>query len=507
LSVDSVVGNRAFFANPRPLLQLDPDVNSGAKHGANLISPKLFNDGDATADASCGGLTSCDATSIPNAIYLAITGQGITAGLTDIRPEDAQFAQTRVAKPLAAATLSGLGYGTAATTKVGTPIKSSFSASSQATPIAFSISGKDPFTGNKVPKYQVTPVGAAPIIFITNRGAGGAGFLGGLTTANEDQLMKVFGGDDCSTAALGVGGTSHPVTAILREPLSGTMNTTEYSVFRLYTSTAVPKGADKKPLSQEKNVGAPNVGTSNNPLSAAGGVLDGGKPCLAGGGHRYRAIGTGQMVSGASGVGGVKNVADSIGYAFFSFGNVSAIGNSSNFGYIQLDGVDPIFASYAGGDPGQPGGGTLPVCNVDFNGGAGGCHAADVWTGGNSFPNLRNGTYRAWSILRVVSEQGTAGQGAVDLATAARNHVNNDVADFVSFNDLNVYRSHFKQPKEAPNPANPGNPSNDPEIGGDMGGCIFTGAPNNANINLHQPKNAIAPPPNAVGCIFKAKLD
>jgi hypothetical protein len=492
LSTDSVVGNRAFFANPRPLLQLDPDTNNGTKHGANLIAPVLFLFGDTTADASCGGQTSCDATSIPNAIFLAVTGQGITAGLTDIRPEDAKFAQTRISKPLTAA-LSGLGYGTSATQLVGTPVKSSFSGTSQANPVAFNITGKDPFTANKIPKYQVTPVGAAPIVFITNRTSGN---LTPLSDATEAQLLAAFSGANCSTAGLGVGGTSHPVTPILREPLSGTMNTTEYSVFRLYTSTAAPKN------SQEKNVGAPTVGTSANPLSTAGGVHDGGKPCVAGGGHRYRAIGTGQMVNGASGVGGVKNEADSIGYTFFSFGNVSGIGNNANYGYIQLDGVDPIFDSYVGGDPGQPGAGKLPVCDTANNGSPGGCRASDVWTGGNSFPHLRDGSYRAWSILRVVSDQGTAGQGAVDLATAARNFVDNTVADFVSFSALNVYRSHSKRPGEAA-----GGPLNSPEIGGDMGGCIFTGAPNNANINLHQGKSVGSNPPNNGGtCFVKAGL-
>lgn len=31
------------------------------------------------------------------------------------------------------------------------------------------------------------------------------------------------------------------------------------------------------------------------------------------------------------------------------------------------------------------------------------CPESAIWAGGKSFPNLRNGTYRAWSILRVVS--------------------------------------------------------------------------------------------------------
>src|SRR5260370_24760345 len=62
---------------------------------------------------------------------------------------------------------------------------------------------------------------------------------------------------------------------------------------------------------------------------------------------RYRAIGTGAEISGVSNVGGVKHIADSIGYAFFSFGNVNPIGGTSGVGrYVTLDGVDPFNAAY-----------------------------------------------------------------------------------------------------------------------------------------------------------------
>src|SRR6202043_2489266 len=94
---------------------------------------------------------------------------------------------------------------------------------------------------------------------------------------------------------------------------------------------------------------------------------------------------------------------DGIGYTFFSYGNVSSIANNPAYGYITLNNVDPIFASYgpqsstgAGYDTGQPASaGTLPAaatlpasCGTAFP-----CAENQIWTGGLSFPNLRNGTY------------------------------------------------------------------------------------------------------------------
>ena len=37
---------------------------------------------------------------------------------------------------------------------------------------------------------------------------------------------------------------------------------------------------------------------------------------------------------------------DGIGYTFFSYGNVGSIANQAKYGYIALNNVDPIFASY-----------------------------------------------------------------------------------------------------------------------------------------------------------------
>ena len=120
---------------------------------------------------------------------------------------------------------------------------------------------------------------------------------------------------------------------------------------------------------------------------------------------------------------------DGIGYTFFSYGNVSSIANNPAYGYITLNNVDPIFASYGpqsstglGYDPGQPAtAGTLPgAANLPAScGGAFPCPENQIWAGGLSFPNLRNGTYPAWSILRLVSN-GTPLTNAKALVKASQ---------------------------------------------------------------------------------------
>ena len=307
--------------------------------------------------------------------------------------------------------------------------------------LAFNISGTDPFTNQAIPTPTTLPVGAAPIVFITQR----TGALANVTNASDSALQTVFSGTKCDASAFGV--PAGPIQAYLREPLSGTMNTTEYTVFRR-------PNQDGK--SQEKGVNA------HNPLTGA--------PCSAGG-KRTRAIGTGEEV------GLVKNSSvnfgtDGIGYAFFSYGNVSSIANSSSYRYLQLNKVDGIFANYTSGDPGEPGNGTLPaatnlptVCAASFP-----CSETQIWSGHLSFPHLRDGTYRAWSILRLVSN-GTALTNARLLVTKSQTYAVNSVPDFVpaikvgtTDPGLQLLRSHY-----GPVAVNAGTT----EKGRDAGGCIF----------------------------------
>src|SRR5208282_3114340 len=130
-----------------------------------------------------------------------------------------------------------------------------------------------------------------------------------------------------------------------------------------------------------------------------------------------------------------NNGTDGIGFAFFSYGNVSTIADTTSYGYITLDGTDPVFASYSNGttvyDPGQPlSPGVLPsaldlpaACSGNFP-----CPETEIWKGGLSFPNVRSGAYRSWSVLRLVST-GTALTAAEKVIASSQAFVVTSVPD------------------------------------------------------------------------------
>jgi hypothetical protein len=247
-----------------------------------------------------------------------------------------------------------------------------------------------------------------------------------------------------------------------REPMSGTMNTTEFTVFRCgNTAGGCPITGNSEDKSQEFGVNPP-AGGANNPLDL---------PCGPLAGTRQRAIGTGEMVGTA-----VYNTTDSIGYTFFSYGNVSKLAGNVDYGYLTLGEVDPIQTSYTNGE--------LPVC-VSSTGVSGVCPA----TPGASFPNLRSGAYKSWSVLRVVTNaSGINLTNTKALVTAIQDNVNSTVPDFVPFNavgadpGLQLYRSHYLQSGVAPN----NGLSGEKEAGGDMGGCIENKGPAPGILSCHQ---------------------
>jgi hypothetical protein len=523
LKVDSVVGDRCYFARPAcTVVGLAADVGTT---GSNQI--KL-------AGTVWGTTTDV---AMPTAVAAIFTGGGasakVSAAATDIRPEDAAFAECRVNSALGAGVvntgdaLDGLGYnaGNAAgvcpltipnpsTIGVGSPILSGVlpATPGAANVLAFNIRGTDPFSGTAEPAAGVINVGAAPMVFVVNR----SNKLKGVHDASDAQLQQIFSGTNCDASVFG-SAFSGGLNVFLREPLSGTMNTTEATVFRRPTvnDPSGPTGHAALGLSQETGVGL------NNPLRNLS------CPSSDGKGARYRGIGSGEVVnngvfaSNNANGGTYPNPQDGITYAFFSYGNISKLANSDLYGYITLNKVDPIFASYGNQpngtpfDPGQPadgaagGPGILPgsanlpatceggantfPCSEDLiwagNGGAG--------TTGLSFPNLRNGSYTAWSILRIVSD-GAAKGNAQALVTASNKFVVNAVPDYVPYLSvpsstflghvvpkdpgLLVLRSHYQQ-RDGGNTLIPnlgGNPTKNftaTEAGGDMGGRILTTIP------------------------------
>jgi hypothetical protein len=450
LTVDSIVGDRCYFAHPRC------NIGNGSA-GLGAIQNKIA--------TSIWGADTDLATENPTvyAQFTASAGVVVNAAATDIRPEDALFGQCRVNSKLGGGAdgLAGLGWGNGTSgacpkftdplaNKIGTQIKSGYPGStSLANVVAFNISGKDPFTNQPIPAAHTVPVGAGALVFITNR----QGALAGVTNATESQLQAVYSGANCKGSAFVGGGTGN-IAVYNREPLSGTMNTAEADVFRR------PDASGK---SQETGLGVAN------PLANF--------PCSSGG-ARWRSIGTGEEVKFVLNSNGNFGM-DGIGYTGFTFGNVSSIANSANYGYLQLNGIDPIFHKYGTTiDPAQPAiPGALPstatlpaVCAGQFP-----CTEKQMWSGNLSFPNLRNGSYRGWTILRLVSD-GVALANVKLLVIASQSVAAEITPDYVPFVKVAatdpgfpLLRSHYTQEGVAPINTSPIG-----DKGGDMGGCILT---------------------------------
>lgn len=445
IKVDSGVGDRCYYAQPHCNVSI-----STFPSPSNLIASTIW--GDNSSD-----------TTPPSAVQTLFTSSTalVNAAASDIRPEDALFATCRANSVLGGGTdgLAGLGYGLSASgvcpkygsglkTLEGSDILSAYPGStSSAHVLAFAITGKDPFTGTVIPVATTVSVGATPVIFIMSR----TGALAGASNITDQQAQEIFSGADCDGSV--VGGSGGPISVYLREPLSGTMNTTEYSVFRYWNFSGA---------SQETGV------ASQNPLS---------KACTSGG-SRYRAIGTGESVKSVLNS-NANHGNDGIAYAFFSYGNISSIANNADYGYLTLNGIDGIFHKYGSTiDPGQPAtAGVLPgAANLPAScSGAFPCPENKIWSGNLSFPNLRNGSYRAWSNLRSISN-GTALSALELLVKGSQTYVTTSTPDFVpavkvgtTDPGLPLLRSHYLQEGQAPvNVAGGG------DRGGDAGGCILT---------------------------------
>lgn len=473
---DSTLGMRLFLAQQKPAAG---EANSGATlylNGTtagtasdNLVEPNnLWADNKADTPIPAN-MVAFIGNAAPGTIH-------VNLGLTDIRPEDALYATTRTKAALNTTTYAGLGY-VGPTGQIGAPIYTAQSgSSSNFTPIGFALSGNDPISAEAVRSYTTVPVGAAPIVFAYNNGGTFSSSVANLVSgvkgdgtadAGKYAAANLFDGTtSCDTDSKAFGGSGDgagtAVTLFLREPLSGTMNTTEFNVFRTTGNTSD---------SQEKGVTNPTR-APYNPLNLA----------CNGKGSRQRRIGTGQVLSAINGTAG------GLGYFFYSFANATSVNggatnNQANYNYLTLDGVDPLGLS-----PSAPNGGganqELPYCNATL------CPASTWWTGGISYPNLRNGTYKAWSLYRwaIDSNNDDPTYGPTALAASMQNNIDSTVADFVPFvtagntDGLEVYRSHFTQSTKAGNngPASPtesltnGNSlGGGTEAGGDEGGVIY----------------------------------
>jgi hypothetical protein len=474
LKLDSVIGDRCYF-------MVD---NSGAtgclmqiiSTNGSAVAPLPAN--NAASNITCGNAGNLfvgtpganklnppndTAGGLPCVILNAINGLRFMYAGTDIRPEDAKFATYRMLQPCGQALYRnpydlgyrltyGLGYALggypAAHPAVGEPVLAAAAyGGGQFTVFDFDISGTaDPITGKIPPAFAVTPLGAQPIVVGVGALAGdpilSATDISGFTLAlfYEGVLGR-------STDLNGVGGAVEPVNVLVREPLSGTYNTMEFS----------NPNSSQFHTSQDDNFCSGNVAFSQ--------TMNINSPADGGLAFRSRVIGTGNMTAQLNAP--LSNTQPRLGYFFWSVANAKGLNNVK---YLTVNGVDPILTAYgvgAGGAAVTPG--ALPQ--------AGGAHPAPN-PGDVTLAGLNAGDYSIWSVVRLVGPAGNAGianlAGGLHLLDATQN-------DYVPLGSLNVWHAHFPIFGIVGNYANGttiAGPGNDlcnaggaqAEAGGDVGG-------------------------------------
>jgi len=287
LSVDSIVGQRLFFAQG--------SGPSSAFNNGTLILNSTTSPGCPGPGANKVVFVWDTATAgLPSAIYNALQGTtgtsclpplspvNFTTASTDVAPADAKFvgndrvlaADGNATADLLTDNKSALGYGGATCTHTGPAVQSSYETSTIANSVCYTFvaATPDPISGTNIPNSQVVTEGALamlPIVNIKNSASGNGGF-GDLffNHAFNDVLsadiaagyVKSPYGSAVYTRDLllnsnSVNGQAIPfqlVHYLAREPQSGTYTTWEWQVIRNKES-ALGGGA----MSQETNVCGP----------------------------------------------------------------------------------------------------------------------------------------------------------------------------------------------------------------------------------------------------------
>jgi hypothetical protein len=443
MSLDSVLGDRCFFA-------VDSTDIGGCIQIITIAA--------GTAGQGLLGSAFPD-TAIPAAVISTLNNARMNVAATDIRPEDAKFASTRMFTACGANITRnpyintsyltyGLGYQTS-TIGVGTPIESFTNPGVVFHVLDFNISGNDPITSASLSgagraNYTVTTVGAQPIVVVVSPAPTGGT---GLSAANDiiGQTLSEFLSGTFGRATDLIGPTSaNAVTALIREPLSGTYNTMEYSNVN----------SNEFKTTQDINNCSGAVAKSNPlNLSSANGKVPGAA--------RHRTIGTSEMVAALQAA-----TTDTIGYFFWSAANAANF-TATNAKYLTVNGVDPILTNY-NANPVAPG--VLPT----------GANLSAV-----TFANLNAGDYSIWSPLRLVST--STAVPFVNNVVAAAQTLSSTQNDFIPLASLKVWKSHFNifsigvtnnSNGMTVNPATPGDlcslAASSPEGGGDAGAATIS---------------------------------
>ena len=450
LGVDSIVGLRLFFATnssgtPAGAISI-PGGCSASIAGDNPSQVPLF----PTAD-----------TPMSTSVCSTINGVTFNVAPSDVSAEDGAF---QVGRACGAYNSGGTGYGLTCGRGGSTPtiIYSGVGGSTgEVQVVDFNIGGTDPISGTAIahskagsdgaPWVSIDGGGQAVLVLVNTNdtSSDGFGWAGSasepaLTNINRPDLGRVYVGAATRTRDLmpGLGLGSKPLTALVREPLSGTYTTFENQVTR---TAEYDHSAD-----QLTNTGGTNIlfgvgmgavtGWTFTAPTASSDLLDAKKTSTSG--LKVRVIGTGEMVSTVDGV-GLTDVAgntltNQIGFAFFSFGNVKgAIGKAK---YLNVDGVDPLFdgANGTNQNPSGEGSGALPAC-------------ANPCPTGVTLTNIKNGSYPIWNILRIVTSAslGSANSSGVCLTGATVCQLVQEmqasysqIPDLVPISGMLAFRSH-----------------------------------------------------------------
>ena len=470
LSVDAVVGQRLFFGQSstgNAILSLRAD--SPTQPGANEV-PYV-------RDLCSGSTTGC--AGLPQAVFSAVNGAHFNVALTELRPEDAQFAYTRAGCYLDATSKTCLGY-------VNDSILSSWDQSRFAKITAFSAYGTDPITGLPVPPFQTTTIGAEPIVVFYNTWDTNIDGLGSLlpSNANTHVLAGIFAGilglNSHFDRDIPQGGQEKQLHIHQREPVSAAFNVFEWQVVRSRDGDTT--------LSQESGFGPtpaacfnPPAGTSSDPATYLPPSVVCANPMNVMGDWnvpRTRAVGHDDELDAVSS----PNIPNGLGYAFYSIGTFSL---RDHIKYLTVDGVDPLYAT--------PSGGNFPFCTGFFN-----STPAFSCTGATpTFANIAVGNYRIWAVLRAITYSSytppATGPSIPNWLQAAQDIAQSRVHDFLPFQycansscssttlALPVFRSHYNISNAFANNGtaagfvSAGGPATiaGVESGGDMAGSVF----------------------------------
>jgi len=475
-NLDSVLGDRGYF-------EVDPGNATGCAAGSGYCQQMILAGGDLvlpgdnilnanTPAAPYNNMA--DNAPIPAALVAALHNKHWNWAGTDIRPEDALFATFRALSAcnswiarqpfdVVVRYTQGLGYAN------GNSFTSDFIDPPALTAKTFhlknfAISGNDPSpSGGAVPGYATTPVGAQPImvavapdVVVSPTGIALATDIPGYVAAN------FFDGTLVRASDLLGGADNWAVSALVREPLSGTYNTFEYGAInnsQFHTSQDYANCA----------VG----GAPGNPLH----IVSGNGASLEGGtaqGFRRRVIGTAEMVLQ---LGNATAADERIGYFFWSAANVAS--NATHVKYLKYNGVDPLTHNYSTG-------GILPGSNANWGpAGVDPCagNIVNCPAGTITFEGLNNGDYALWSALRVVSA--TPVPAGITALISGAQTLNSTSTDFVTLHNLNVWRSHF--PMNAIGVVAAANgPTIDPTANAGLGGDLCVVGTPGANSALAQ---------------------